>query len=92
MRAPSVFPIRLVLRPPQRCDEEALSFCRVTSPPHDCATIRPIMKSNVIDQPASAGEDHLGMSAYADALGEFLKQAQAPTFAPLLPHRVRKDA
>ena len=34
--------------------------------------------SNVIDQPAKAGEDSLNLSAYADALSEFLRNAQSP--------------
>ena len=36
------------------------------------------MTSNVIDQPAKAGEDSLNMNAYADALTEFIKNAQSP--------------
>ena len=36
------------------------------------------MKSNVIDQPAKAGEDQLHMNAYADALTEFIRDAQSP--------------
>ena len=39
---------------------------------------RPTMKSNVIDQPAKAGEDQLHMNAYADALTEFIRDAQSP--------------
>ena len=36
------------------------------------------MKSNIIDQPAKAGEDQLHMNAYADALTEFIRDAQSP--------------
>ena len=36
------------------------------------------IKSNVIDQPAEAGADKLGMNAYADALAEFISGAQSP--------------
>ena len=36
------------------------------------------MKSNVIDQPAAAGEDQLNMKAYAEALTEFIANAEAP--------------
>ena len=36
------------------------------------------MKSNVIDQPAKAGEDQLHMNAYVDALTEFIANAEAP--------------
>jgi hypothetical protein len=36
------------------------------------------IKSNVIDQPAEAGADKLGMNAYADALAEFISRAQSP--------------
>lgn len=36
------------------------------------------MTSNVIDQPAKAGEDSLNMRAYADALTEFIANAQSP--------------
>jgi tRNA A37 threonylcarbamoyladenosine biosynthesis protein TsaE len=36
------------------------------------------MKSNVIDQPAKAGEDQLHMNAYAEALTEFIRDAQSP--------------
>ena len=36
------------------------------------------MTSNVIDQPAKAGEDSLNMNAYADALTEFIANAQSP--------------
>ena len=36
------------------------------------------MTSNVIDQPAKAGEDSLNMNAYADALTEFIKNARSP--------------
>lgn len=36
------------------------------------------MKSNVIDQPAKADEDRLNMKAYADALTEFVANAQSP--------------
>ena len=36
------------------------------------------MTSNVIDQPAKADEDRLNMKAYADALTEFIANAQSP--------------
>lgn len=36
------------------------------------------VKSNVIDQPAEAGADKLGMNAYAEALAEFISRAQSP--------------
>ena len=36
------------------------------------------MKSNVIDQPAEAGKDTIGMKAYVEALTLFIKEAQAP--------------
>ena len=36
------------------------------------------MKSNVVDQPATADKDHLNMKAYADALTDFVKGAEAP--------------
>ena len=36
------------------------------------------MASNVIDQPAKADEDRLNMKAYADALTEFIANAQSP--------------
>ena len=36
------------------------------------------MASNVIDRPANAGEDQLNMRAYADALTEFIANAQSP--------------
>ena len=36
------------------------------------------MTSNVIDQPAKAGEDSLNMNAYVDALTEFIKNARSP--------------
>ena len=36
------------------------------------------IKSNVIDQPAEAGADKLGMNAYAEALAEFISRAQSP--------------
>lgn len=36
------------------------------------------VKSNVIDQPAEAGADKLGMNAYAEALTEFISGAQSP--------------
>ena len=36
------------------------------------------MTSNVIDQPAKAGKDSLNMNAYADALTEFITNAQSP--------------
>jgi hypothetical protein len=36
------------------------------------------MKSNVVDQPAKAAEDRLNMRAYADALTDFVKEAEAP--------------
>ena len=36
------------------------------------------MASNVIDRPATAGEDQLNMTAYADALTEFIANAQSP--------------
>ena len=36
------------------------------------------MASNVIDRPANAGEDQLNMKAYADALTEFIANAQSP--------------
>ncbi len=36
------------------------------------------MASNVIDRPAAAGEDSLDMSAYAEALTKFIKDAEAP--------------
>ncbi len=36
------------------------------------------MTSNVIDQPAKADEDRLNMTAYADALTEFIENAQSP--------------
>ena len=36
------------------------------------------MASNVIDRPATAGEDRLDMKAYAEALTEFIANAQSP--------------
>ena len=36
------------------------------------------VKSNVIDQPAEADADKLGMNAYAEALTEFISGAQSP--------------
>ncbi len=36
------------------------------------------MKSNVVDQPAEAGKDRLAMKAYAEALTDFIKRAEAP--------------
>ena len=36
------------------------------------------VKSNVIDQPAEANADKLGMNAYAEALTEFISGAQSP--------------
>jgi len=36
------------------------------------------MASNVIDRPATAGEDRLDMKAYAEALTKFIRDAQAP--------------
>lgn len=36
------------------------------------------MKSNVVDQPAKADGDRLNMKAYADALTDFVKEAEAP--------------
>ena len=36
------------------------------------------MTSNVIDQPAKADEDRLNMTAYAEALTEFIANAQSP--------------
>ena len=36
------------------------------------------MTSNVVDQPAKANEDRLNMKAYADALTDFISNAQSP--------------
>ena len=36
------------------------------------------MTSNVIDQPTAANEDRLNMKAYADALTQFIANAQSP--------------
>ena len=41
-------------------------------------TVATDVKSNVIDQPAEADADKLGMNAYAEALTEFISGAQSP--------------